>query len=256
MPGRHRTYKLVLTIFCIHKILDGMTTLVRIISYFTFGIKQWYCNNPMTCLKSIDRSTLNVWNFGTSWRSRRRRSWRMEGWGKKNLQSWCHLSDGFKSDTTMKSTPVSSFVNHKFSSIATQTSLQREFLCWFAVFSSCNCLPAEAGSWMDLIEGHSGWVKWTMRRLKAVLLAIVIVMAVFIMSVLAFYNVFKKPLKSHEFSGGGHWHRLVDCLRLLFDPLENPSSQGLTSSSCGVAMGKGFWGSCFDNCTDTLCLFP
>jgi len=46
-----------------------------------------------------------------------------------------------------------------------------------------------------------------MRRLKAVLLAIVIVMAVFIMSVLAFYNVFKKPLKSHEFSGGGHWHR-------------------------------------------------
>ena len=133
---------------------------------------------------------------------------------------------------------------------------QWEFLCWFAVFSSCNCLPAEDGSWMDLIEGHSGWVKWTMRRLKAVLLAIVIVMAVFIMSVLAFYNVFKKPLKSHEFSGGGHWHRWVDCLRLLFDPLENPFSHGLTSSSCGVAMGKGFWGSCFDNCTDTLCLFP
>ena len=30
----------------------------------------------------------------------------------------------------------------------------------------------------------------------------------------------------------------------------------MTSSDCGVAKENGIFGSCFDNFTDTLCLFP
>ena len=43
---------------------------------------------------------------------------------------------------------------------------------------------------------------------------------------------------------------------LALDQLVWISLWSKASTSCGVAMDKGFLGSCFDNCKDTLCLFP